>query len=143
MDLKIFVGGKFTEQDYNDFAKVNITGQHTVLPDGSIFVFYKPITDLGASKMDQIAEYDKLVRLAQVDIITETAKINEREQKISDIKEKMNKLDPSQGEHKTLSQELMVNENAILMSKDNLKNSNTAITAIKETAKDLTDAEPK
>lgn len=137
MDLKIFEKGKFTEQDYNEFCNKNLTFQNTVLPDGTIYVFYKPVTDLGSRKIDQVEQIDKLVKQAQIETLVANSEKTELDPQIVALKEKISALDPKQGEHKKLTDELTFLENKIRMGKETIENRAAKIIALKTTAESI------
>ncbi len=120
MDLKIFAVG-FSEKEFNDFCDDNIVYKYHVLDSGAIYVFYKPANITGTKPIEHVETLDRIIKQADVEILSYEIELLEVETKVSDLKEKMSKVGEKEREYKDLEAQVKTHERQILMFKDSIK----------------------
>ncbi len=115
MDLQIFKVG-FEEKEFNEFCNNNIVYKWHVLETGAVFVFYKPTSQLGYRKVEEIETLDRLTKQAQDEILVHELEKEVSLEVIADTRAEMKKHKPTSQEFKKLEQIVLIKENAVLMA---------------------------
>lgn len=141
MELKIFVSG-FTEQEFNQFIKSNITYKVNNLENGDIYVWFKSPNKLGNDPMEAIETLDKMTKQAQNEIITHKLDIINSDIKLADLKEKQSAYSPNQKEWNECEARINVEINAIKMAEETIGDRKRQVLAIESQAQSIL-ASPK
>lgn len=120
MHLKIFIAGQFSENDFNDFGKQNILLKSTV-EKGDVYVFYKPVNELGLSIIQQIEELDKIVCQAETEILTSKTEIVSLEALLKKLEEKKATLETNADEFKKIESHIKQSTTQIAMHEDTIE----------------------
>jgi hypothetical protein len=128
--LKIFFA-PVKENDYNDFISKNLVVS-SIVSDGSIFVFYKSINDIGESLIDKISDRDAYLQKKQAEIGVYDLQKKQAEKELKEINDKKDNFHANQAEWKELDEKARNANLKIKMSDDSTVNSRLEIQAITE-----------
>jgi len=130
MILKIFAAPVDVEA-FNELFNSSIVSSSQVTQDGSIYLFYKPLTEIGYSKIDKIQDMEKGLQTkeARLDatLVTHDGYLKE----IEEIKTKKNEFHANQAEWKELDDKEKMLERQLKMDKDTIESSNKDIAYLK------------
>lgn len=128
--LKIFFA-PVNENDYNEFISKNLVVS-SIVSDGSIFVFYKSVNDIGESLIDKISDRDSYLQKKQAEIGVYDLQKKGAEVELKEINDKKDKFHPNQAEWKELDEKAKGVNLRIKMSDDSTANSRLEIQAMTE-----------
>lgn len=116
---------------YNNFVNENIIVSDRFFENGIVYLSYKPKTELGGDVMDEIEQIDRMVVIAQKDIMTSKIDIELSETELADIEKQIEKK-PDAKELKSLEESKGNFERQIKMSLFTIEQKQREIACLKQ-----------
>ena len=143
MDLKIFQKG-FSEAEFNKFCKENIIYKYHIIDDGSVYVMYKDLNNIGKDSVEIIEDLDRVVKQSQVEILAYELDRMQLDSELESLKTKINEFHTNQGEYKDLEKDIKGKELQLKMNTETIEdrrakinNANIKLSNIIDTKKEL------
>lgn len=120
MKFIIFQPG-FDAQKFEDFINNHIILKDKYLENGTVYVYYKEIGDIGQQPIDYLESIDRQVTVAEKDIFTATQDLTENHQALADVEERISQMTPNDVGWKDIQSAKVQLNNAIILSEKTIE----------------------